>query len=165
MVWGRKLGVKTALGALALAVGVGAILYGLYYFNEIFFKLGWRDLAYLPIYGKYAILPFLAGLMLILDGGLILGLNRKAAAAVYGLGNVVWVYALKRLYELLSAPSLSPEGYWRAFLLLVASGVIFVMGAAVNSAGKLKEGGAKMSGRKSGMNVKASLPRNLDREG
>lgn len=145
---GKELGAKTILGALALVVGVGAVLYGLYYFNEIFFKLKWRELAYLPIYGKYAILPFLAGLMLILDGGLILGLNRKASAAVYALGNVVWVYALKRLYDLLSIPSLSPEGYWRAFLLLVASGVIFVIGAAVNSTGKLKEGGARASAQR-----------------
>lgn len=146
-------------------VGAGAILYGLYYFNEIFFRLGWRDLAYLPIYGKYAVLPFLAGLMLILDGSLILGLNRKASAAVYALGNVVWVYALKRLYELLSVPSFSPEGYWRAFLLLVASGVIFVIGAAVNSTGKLKGGGAKANAQKSVHEREGKPSRNLDREG
>lgn len=108
------------------------LLYGGYGFNNLFFMAKLAEVAAIPVYNQQVVTPFLLGILSLLDGSVVLGLKRSFSLGLHLLGNLVWLYALYRLYNNLAIPITDIAAYHRVFLLSFLGLVFFVVGVIVN---------------------------------
>ena len=133
-----RLSGRTALGVLLSVVGLLLLLYSGYEFNDLFFIAKLAAVPYIPSYNQLVVTPFLLGILSLLDGSVILGLKRSFSLSLHLLGNLVWLYALYKLYVNLSIPITDITAYHRIFLLSFLGLVFFVIGVIANDIPKRK---------------------------
>jgi hypothetical protein len=114
------------------------LLYSGYEFNDLFFIAKLAAVPYIPSYNQLVVTPFLLGILSLLDGSVILGLKRSFSLSLHLLGNLVWLYALYKLYVNLSIPITGITAYHRIFLLSFLGLVFFVIGVIANDIPKRK---------------------------
>lgn len=123
---------RTAIGVLLSIVGLLLLLYSGYEFNNLFFVAKLATVSSVPSYDQLAITPFLVGIILLLDGSVVLGLKRSFSLSLNLVGNLVWLYGLYMLYDNLAIPITDISAYREIFQLGFLGLVFFVVGAMAN---------------------------------
>lgn len=123
---------RTAFGVLFSVAGLLLLLYSGYEFNNLFFGAKLVTVSDIPSYNQFVILPFLLGILALLDGSVILGLKRSFSLSIHVVGNFVWLYALYMLYDNLAIPVTDIAAYHETFLLSFLGMVFFVLGVILN---------------------------------
>ena len=129
---------RTAVGIVFSIVGFLLLLYGGYEFNDLFFVSKMASVLDIPTYGQLVVVPFLLGILALLDGSVILGLKRSFSLSLHLVGNFVWLYALYLLYNNLAIPITDITAYHETFLLSFLGLVFFVVGVILNDVPKRK---------------------------
>ena len=129
---------RTAVGILFSIVGLLLLVYSGYEFNTLFFLAKSAAVSDIPTYNQLVIMPFLLGILALLDGSVILGLKRSFSLSLHVLGNFVWLYALYLLYDNLAIPITDIASYHQIFLLSFLGLVFFVVGVIANDIPKRK---------------------------
>jgi hypothetical protein len=80
-------------------------------------------------------MPFLLGILALLDGSILLGLKRSFSLSIHLLGNFLWLYAL---YDNLAIPITDTTAYHQVFLLGFLGLIFFVVGVIANDIPKRK---------------------------
>jgi hypothetical protein len=83
-------------------------------------------------------MPFLLGILALLDGSILLGLKRVFSLSIHLLGNFLWLYALYILYDNLAIPITDTTAYHHVFLLGFLGLIFFVAGVIANDIPKRK---------------------------
>jgi hypothetical protein len=123
---------RTAIGLLLSILGLLLLLYSGYEFNNLFFVTKSMAVSDIPTYNQLVVIPFLVGILSLLDGSILLGLKRSFSLSLHLLGNLVWLYALYLLYDNLAIPVTDINAYHQIFLLTFLSLVFFVIGVVAN---------------------------------
>jgi hypothetical protein len=123
---------RTSIGVLFSILGLLLLLYGGYEFNSLFFVSKLTSVSDVPSYNQSVVMPFLVGILALLDGSVILGLKRSFSLSLHLLGNLVWLYALYLLYDNLAIPITDTAAYHQIFLLGFLGLVFFVIGVIAN---------------------------------
>ncbi len=121
-------------------LGLLLLLFSGYEFNSLFFIDKLATVADIPSYNVFFVLPFLVGIMSLLDGSIVLGLKRSFSLSLHLLGNFLWLYALYILYDNLAIPITDTTAYHQVFLLGFLGLILFVVGVIVNDIPKRKTG-------------------------
>jgi hypothetical protein len=108
------------------------LLFSGYEFNNLFFIDKMATVTDIPSYNGIVVLPFLLGILALLDGSIVLGLKRSFSLSLHLLGNFVWLYALYMLYDNLAIPIIEPTAYHQVFLLGFLGLIFFVVGVVAN---------------------------------
>lgn len=128
---------RSLLGILMVITGFACIVASLYNFNEFFFRKGWstweRVVSALPLYALYVATPMLLGMLLFIDGRIVYRLRRKWTLSIHFVSNLMWLYGIKLLYDLMSQPITEARRYQEVFYLIVASLTLFLIGVAIDS--------------------------------
>jgi len=132
------LSARTAIGVVFSIVGLLLLLYSAYDFNNLFSTTKFTAVSDIPSYSQFVVTPFLIGILALLDGSGILGLKRTISVSLHLLGNLVWLYALYKLYDDLAIPITDIAAYHQIFLLSFVGFVFFVVGVIVNAFPKRK---------------------------
>lgn len=129
---------RSILGILIVTGGISCVALSLYNFNEFFFHRGWftweKVLGVLPLYAVYVATPFLLGILLVIDGRIILGTRRKWTLYLHLTSNLIWLYGTKLLYDLMSQPITDAKPYQQVFYLVIVSLTVFLIGIGIDSA-------------------------------
>ncbi|MFH0848910.1 MAG: hypothetical protein V1857_05360 [archaeon] len=124
-------------GILLLSLGIISTGVGVYNFNEFFFTKGlstWDKLfTTMPLYATYVTIPLMVGVLLILDGRILCRLRRRWILQIHLISNMIWLYATKVLYDLMSEPSGDPQRYQQVFYLVLATLALFLIGTLIDS--------------------------------
>lgn len=120
--------------------GLLLLLFSGYEFNSLFFIDKLATVADIPSYNVFVVLPFLVGIMSLLDGSIVLGLKRSFSLSLHLLGNFLWLYALYILYDNLAIPITDTTAYHQVFLLGFLGLILLVVGVIVNDIPKRKTG-------------------------
>lgn len=131
---------RTAIGVVMSILGLLLLLYSGYEFNNLFFIDTLLAVSDIPAYNGFVVMPFLLGILALLDGSIVLGLKRSFSLSLHLLGNVVWLYALYILYDNLAIPITDITAYHQVFLLGFLGLVLFVIGVIANDIPKRKMG-------------------------
>ena len=123
---------RTAIGILTSVLGLLLLLFSGYEFNNLFFIDKMATVTDIPSYNGIVVLPFLLGILALLDGSIVLGLKRSFSLSLHLLGNFVWLYALYMLYDNLAIPIIEPTAYHQVFLLGFLGLIFFVVGVVAN---------------------------------
>lgn len=132
------MGARTAIGIAMSILGLLLLLFGGYEFNSLFFIDKLTTAADIPSYNGFVVLPYLLGIIALLDGSIALGLKRPFSLSLHLLGNLVWLYALYMLYDNLAIPITDPTAYHQLFLLGFLGLILFVIGVIANGIPKRK---------------------------
>jgi hypothetical protein len=92
----------------------------------------------IPAYSSFVVMPFLLGILALLDGSIVLGLKRSFSLSLHLLANLVWLYALYILYDNLAIPITDITAYHQVFLLGFLGLIFFVIGVIANDIPKRK---------------------------
>jgi hypothetical protein len=117
---------------LTSILGLLLLLFSGYEFNNLFFIEKLATVADVPSYNGIVVLPFLLGILALLDGSIALGLKRSFSISLHLLGNFVRLYALYMLYDNLAIPIIDPAAYHQVFLLGFLGLILFVVGVVTN---------------------------------
>ena len=129
---------RTVIGIVMSILGLLLLLYSGYEFNSLFFIDKMLAVPDIPAYNGFVVMPFLFGILALLDGSIVLGLKRSFSLSIHLLGNVVWLYALYLLYDNLSIPITDITAYHQVFLLGFLGLIFFVIGVMANDIPKRK---------------------------
>lgn len=129
---------RTAIGVVMSILGLLLLLYSGYEFNNLFFTDRLLAVSDIPAYNGFVVMPFLLGILALLDGSIVLGLKRSFSLSIHLLGNLVWLYALYILYDNLAIPITDITAYHQVFLLGFLGLIFFVIGVIANDIPKRK---------------------------
>jgi len=132
------LSARTAIGVVMSILGLLLLLYSGYEFNNLFFIDRLLAVSDIPAYSSFVVMPFLLGILALLDGSIVLGLKRSFSLSIHLLGNLVWLYALYILYDNLAIPITDITAYHQVFLLGFLGLIFFVIGVIANAIPKRK---------------------------
>lgn len=88
---------RTTIGVVFSIVGLLLLLYSAYEFNNLFFITNSVSVSDIPSYSQFVVTPFLIGILVLIDGSVVLGLKRSFSLSLHLFGNFVWLYALYML--------------------------------------------------------------------
>ncbi len=132
------MGARTAIGVVMSILGLLLLLFSGYELNSLFFIDKLATVADIPSYSVNVVMPFLLGIMALLDGSIILGLKRSFSLSIHLLVNFVWLYAAYMLYDNLAIPITDITAYHQVFLLGFLGLILFVVGVIANDIPKRK---------------------------
>jgi hypothetical protein len=121
-------------------LGLVLLVYSGYEFNNLFFIGRLLAVYNIPTYNGFVVMPFLLGILSLLDGSIVLGLKRSFSLSLHLLGNLVWLYALYILYDNLAIPITDITVYRQVFQLGFLGLIFFVIGVVANDIPKRKMG-------------------------
>jgi len=121
------------LGILVIAVGIVALGYGAYKLNQFLFVEGMLEREHIPLYARDVGLPFILGILVLIDGSIILGMKRMASMILHVVANVAWIYGTFRAYTLVQMVETEIRAYQLPFLLYVIAVFLFIFGAVINA--------------------------------
>ena len=124
--------VRTVVGVVVSIIGLVMLLYAGLNFNNLFFVQKMLTKADIPTYGRSVATPAFLGLLVLLDGSLVLGLKRFFSLSVHLLGNFVWLLAVYQLDRNLAVPITDVSAYQQVFYLVLVGVVFFIVGVIVN---------------------------------
>jgi len=134
------LSARTAIGVVMSILGLVLLVYSGYEFNNLFFIGRLLAVYNIPTYNGFVVMPFLLGILSLLDGSIVLGLKRSFSLSLHLLGNLVWLYALYILYDNLAIPITDITVYRQVFQLGFLGLIFFVIGVVANDIPKRKMG-------------------------
>jgi hypothetical protein len=129
---------RTAVGVVFSILGLLLLVYSGHDFNTLFFVAKSAAVSDIPTYNQLVVMPFLLGILSLLDGSVILGLKRSFSLSLHLLGNFVWLYSLYLLYDNLAIPITDIAAYHEIFLLSFLGLIFFVIGVIANDVPKRK---------------------------
>ena len=88
---------------------------------------------HIPLYAQSVGLPFILGILTLIDGGIILGLSRMASLILDLVANIAWVYGTFRAYTLVQMVETEISAYQLPFLLYMIAVFLFIFGAVINA--------------------------------
>ena len=135
-----SLSARTAIGVVMSILGLVLLVYSGYEFNNLFFIGRLLAVYNIPTYNGFVVMPFLLGILSLLDGSIVLGLKRSFSLSLHLLGNLVWLYALYILYDNLAIPITDISVYRQVFQLGFLGLIFFVIGVVANDIPKRKMG-------------------------
>ena len=135
-----NLSARTAIGVVMSILGLVLLVYSGYEFNNLFFIGRLLAVYNIPTYNGFVVMPFLLGILSLLDGSIVLGLKRSFSLSLHLLGNLVWLYALYILYDNLAIPITDITVYRQVFQLGFLGLIFFVIGVVANDIPKRKMG-------------------------
>mgnify|MGYP001141535176 CR=1 FL=1 len=121
------------LGILVIAVGIVALGYAAYKLNQFLFVEGMLEREHIPLYARDVGLPFILGILVLIDGSIILGMKRMASMILHVVANVAWIYGTFRAYTLVQMVETEIRAYQLPFLLYVIAVFLFIFGAVINA--------------------------------
>ena len=129
--------IKTVVGIFFFFTGIISTAIGVYNFNEFVFVKGWstwdKILASFPLYATYVAVPIMIGMLLTVDGRIIYKLKRSWILQLHIVSNLIWLYATKVLYDLMTEPAMDVQRYKQVFYLALATLFLFVVGTVIDS--------------------------------
>ena len=124
---------RVFLGILVIAVGIVALAYAAYKLNQFLFVERMLEREHIPLYAQSVGLPFILGILTLIDGGIILGLSRMASLILHLVANIAWVYGTFRAYTLVQMVETEISAYQLPFLLYMIAVFLFIFGAVINA--------------------------------
>jgi len=88
---------------------------------------------HIPLYARDVGLPFILGILVLIDGSIILGMKRMASMILHVVANVAWIYGTFRAYTLVQMVETEIRAYQLPFLLYVIAVFLFIFGAVINA--------------------------------
>lgn len=131
---------RTIAGISISVLGLLLLLFGGLEFNNLFFVQKMLSKSDIPTYDQFVVLPALLGLLVLLDGSVVLGLKRAFSLSLHLLGNFVWLYALYLGYVNLAVPVTEVAAYRQIFYLFFFGMIFFVVGIIVNDIPQRQKG-------------------------
>jgi len=123
----------TLLGILVIAIGIVALGYGAYKLNQFLFVERILEREHIPLYAQNVGLPFMLGILVLIDGGIILGMKRMASLILHLVANVAWIYGTFKAYTLAQMIETEIKAYQLPFLLYTIAIFLFIFGAVTNA--------------------------------
>ena len=124
---------RVFLGILVVAVGIVALAYAAYKLNQFLFVERMLEREHIPLYAQSVGLPFILGILALIDGGIILGLSRMASLILHLVANIAWIYGTFRAYTLVQMVETEISAYQLPFLLYMIAVFLFIFGAVINA--------------------------------
>ena len=124
---------RVFLGILVVAIGIVALAYAAYKLNQFLFVERMLEREHIPLYAQSVGLPFILGILTLIDGGIILGLSRMASLILHLVANIAWVYGTFRAYTLVQMVETEISAYQLPFLLYMIAVFLFIFGAVINA--------------------------------
>lgn len=124
---------RVFLGILVIAIGIVALAYAAYRLNQFLFVERMLETEHIPLYAQQIGLPFMLGILALIDGGIILGMKRLASLILHIVANVAWVYGTFKAYTLVQMVETEINAYQLPFLLYTTAVFLFIFGAVINA--------------------------------
>ena len=124
---------KVSLGILVIAIGIVALGYAAYKLNQFLFVERLLEREHIPLYAQQVGLPFILGILALVDGGIIIGMKRIASLILHLVANVAWIYGTFKAYTLVQMAETQIEAYQLPFLLYTIAVFLFIFGAVINA--------------------------------
>lgn len=123
---------RVFLGILVIAVGIVALGYAAYKLNQFLFVERMLEREHIPLYAQHVGLPFILGLLALIDGDIIIGIKRMASLILHVIANLAWIYATYKAYTLVQAVETEISAYQLPFILYTIAVFLFIFGAVIN---------------------------------
>jgi len=123
---------RVFLGILVIAIGIVALGYAAYKLNQFLFVERMLEREHIPLYAQHVGLPFILGLLALIDGDIIVGIKRMASLILHVIANVAWIYATYKSYTLVQAVETEISAYQLPFILYTIAVFLFIFGAVIN---------------------------------
>jgi len=114
------------------AIGAVVIFYGLYNMYNLLFVANLTQLSDLPLYVPLVIVPWLLGILLMLDAAVLRTLHNLLSAAIYVCTNVLWCFAIYELANNLLALVTYVPAYQNAFQYFTFAVLLFIVVVTIN---------------------------------
>jgi len=124
---------RTFFGILAIAIGIVALAYAAYKLNQFLFVERMLKREHIPLYAQDIGLPFMLGILALIDGGIILGMKRMTPLILHSVANVAWIYGTFKVYTLVQMVETEIGAYQLPFLLYTIAVFLFIFGAVINA--------------------------------
>jgi len=124
---------KVFLGILVIAIGIVTLGYAAYKLNQFLFVERLLEREHIPLYAQQVGLPFILGILALVDGGIIIGMKRIASLILHLVANVAWIYGTFKAYTLVQMAETQIEAYQLPFLLYTIAVFLFIFGAVINA--------------------------------
>ena len=124
---------KVFLGILVIAIGIVTLGYAAYKLNQFLFVERLLEREHIPLYAQQVGLPFIFGILALVDGGIIIGMKRIASLILHLVANVAWIYGTFKAYTLVQMAETQIEAYQLPFLLYTIAVFLFIFGAVINA--------------------------------
>ena len=124
---------RVFLGILVIAVGIVALAYAAYKLNQFLFVERMLEREHVPLYAQSVWLPFILGILVLIDGGIILGLSRMASLILHLVANIAWIYGTFKAYTSVQMVETEITAYQLPFLLYMIAVFLFIFGAVINA--------------------------------
>ena len=124
---------RVFLGILVIAIGIVALGYAAYKLNQFLFVERMLERDHIPLYAQHVGLPFILGILALIDGGIIIGMKRIASLILHVVANVAWIYATYKAYTLVQMVETEISAYQLPFILYTIAVFLFIFGAVINA--------------------------------
>jgi len=124
---------RTFFGIIVIAIGIAALAYAAYKLNQFLFVERMLEREHIPLYAQEIGLPFILGVLALIDGGIILGMKRTVSLILHLVANVAWVYGTFKAYTLIQMVETEIKAYQLPFLLYTIAVFLFIFGAVINA--------------------------------
>jgi len=124
---------RVFLGILVIAIGIVALGYAAYKLNQFLFVERMLEREHIPLYAQQVGLPFILGILALIDGGIILGVKRIASLILHLVANAAWIYGTFKAYTLVQIVETEITAYQLPFLLYTIAVFLFIFGAVINA--------------------------------
>ena len=124
---------RVFLGILVIAIGIVALGYAAYKLNQFLFVERMLEREHIPLYAQQVGLPFILGILALIDGGIILGVKRIASLILHLVANAAWIYGTFKAYTLVQIVETEVKAYQLPFLLYTIAVFLFIFGAVINA--------------------------------
>jgi len=124
---------RVFLGILVVAVGIVALAYAAYKLNQFLFVEGMLEREHIPLYAQSVGLPFILGILALIDGSIILGMKRTVSLILHLVANIAWLYGTFKVYTSVQMVETEISAYQLPFLLYMIAVFLFIFGAVINA--------------------------------
>jgi hypothetical protein len=124
---------RVFLGILVIAIGIVALGYAAYMLNQFLFVERLLERERIPLYAQQVGLPFILGILALIDGGIIMGTKRIASLILHLVANVTWIYGTFKAYTLVQMVETEITAYQLPFLLYTIAVFLFIFGVVINA--------------------------------
>jgi len=124
---------RVFLGILVIAIGIIALGYAAYRLNQFLFVERMLEREHIPLYAREVGLPFILGILTLIDGGIIMGMKRMVSLILHLVANVAWIYGTYKAYTLVQMVETEIKAYQLPFLLYTIAVLLFIFGAVINA--------------------------------
>lgn len=118
---------------LVIAVGIVALAYAAYKLNQFLFLERTLEREHIPLYAQAVGLPFILGILALIDGSIIVGMKRIVSLILHLAANVAWIYATFKAYTSVQMVETEISAYQLPFLLYMIAVFLFIFGAVINA--------------------------------